>query len=205
MSKITFVIPCILKDIELLKVNIYSLESLFLNNDIDNIYIIVPTNEINIFQKILTSNKIITILDEKNIVNLDNYNGWVKQQIIKLYISNIIKTEYYIVLDADCFLTKSINIKDIIINNKAVVSLMHKHKNNWLIRSCNYFNLDYNALPNDVLNVTPQILKTTIVKELIMNHNIPLLINKTKKITTTNITIPKPTSSTYSLSIMSFT
>ena len=31
-----------------------------------------------------------------------------------------------------------------------------------------------------------------------------LLINRTKKITTTNITIPKPTSSTYSLSIMSF-
>ena len=178
MSKISFVIPCILKDIELLKLCIYSLISLFENNDIDNIYIIVPTNEIYIFQKILTiNNKLITIVDEKNIINLHIHNGWIKQQILKLYISNIIKTEYYIVLDADCFLAKSINIKDIIINNKAIVSLIHKHKNNWLIKSCKYFNLDYNKLPNNILNVTPQILKTTIVKELISQHNIILLIN----------------------------
>ena len=64
MSKISFVIPCILKDIELLKLCIHSLISLFENNDMDSIYIIVPTNEIDIFQKILTTNnKLITILD----------------------------------------------------------------------------------------------------------------------------------------------
>ena len=177
MPKVSFAVPCVVKDLELLKLCIYSLFSLFENNDIDDIYIIVPSRETHLFQNIFSYYKQVIILDENNVFSSNTQSGWHKQQMLKLYISNIIKSEYYIVLDADCFLTKRINISDIIIDNRPIISLMHKHKNNWLIKSCNYFNLDYNKIPDPVLNVTPQILKTSIVKELIINHDVHSLIN----------------------------
>jgi len=82
-------------------------------------------------------------------------------------------------LDSDCYLTKKINYSDLFVDGKPIPSLISKHRNDWLIKSCAYYDLDYdNDIPDNILNVTPQLCKTNIVKELILtNSNIPQLIN----------------------------
>lgn len=178
MSKISFVLPTVVRDFNLAEVSILSIIKLFNNADISGIYVIVPNNQItyasSFFVKYL---QYITIIDENILQIGNNIHGWQKQQVIKLNICKIISTDFYIVLDSDCYLTKKISLSDIYINDKPIVALIEKHSNDWLLKSCAYFNINYeNECPNMVMNVTPQILKTSIVKELIGCHDVGKLI-----------------------------
>ena len=56
--------------------------------------------------------------------NTSDLKGWRYQQILKLMISNIIETDWYITMDADCFLCKPLSIKNIIINGKGGTGYM---------------------------------------------------------------------------------
>jgi len=177
MNKISFVLPTCQNDIKLAQVCIFSILSLFNNNDILYIYIIVPNRDIDIFNNIFNNySNCIKIIDE-NILSIYNIDNWKKQQVIKLFISQFIETDFYIVLDSDCYLTKKIQISDIVINNKPILSLLAKERNAWLLNSCKYFNIEYDTLPDYVIHVTPQLLKTDIVKKLIVEHDVNTLIN----------------------------
>lgn len=176
MNKITFVLPVIRKDYILAKTCVNSIFTLFNNDDIDAFYIITCEHDIDFFKNFF-SNYNIQIINQSQLYPHYHIGGWFIQQILKLNIASFIRTDYYIILDADCYLTKKINYTDIIVDNKPIVSLNEKHKNNWLIKSCEYYELDYNNISNEIMDVTPQILNTKIVKELLTtNDNIPHLI-----------------------------
>jgi len=180
MSKITFVLTAIRKDDILAKTCISSILKLFNNNDIYSFYIITSFQDMNYFSHLFQDyNKFIKIINEDDIYPKKNsYTGWHLQQILKLYISKIIYTEYYLILDSDCYLTKKINYSDLFVNNKPIPNLIHKHKNDWLLKSCQYYELDYEKVPDTIINVTPQLMNTKIVVELCnSNKNIPELIN----------------------------
>jgi hypothetical protein len=178
MSKITFVLPIIRKDAILAKTCVFSILSLFNNDDIDCFYIITSLQDLNYFSDLFQDNKYIKIINEDDVYpNKISCSGWQLQQVLKLYISRFISTEYYLILDSDCYLTKKINYSDLFVNNKPIPNLTYKRNNSWLIKSCQYYDLDYEKVPDIIINVTPQLMNTKIVIELCdSNKNIPELI-----------------------------
>ena len=69
-------------------------------------------------------------IDEKDLI-LDatirrGVGGWRKQQLIKLAVSSIIHSAYYITFDADVLLKNTLSNEDLIIKGKAL--LQHQHK-----------------------------------------------------------------------------
>ncbi len=59
------------------------------------------------------------MLSEKDIVKPEiidamHQKGWYLQQLLKLGVAKIIKTPLYLVLDADCFLTKTLSYQDLL-------------------------------------------------------------------------------------------
>jgi hypothetical protein len=181
MNKISFVLPIIRKDTLLAQICVYSIFKLFDHANIDVFYIIARPNDIKFFSDLFQQyNPYIKVMNQNDIyLNTISQTGWHIQQVLKLFVSQVINTEYYLILDADCYLTKKVNYDDLFVDGKPILSLIHKHRNDWLIKSCAYYNLDYEKdVPETILNVTPQICKTSIVKELLLtNTNIPQLIN----------------------------
>jgi hypothetical protein len=177
-NKISFVLPTTRKDFDIAKFSIFSILELFNRLDIDKFYIIVPNSDLHYGKVYFEEYKPYCTLINEDILNISNkVHGWHKQQVIKLNICKHISTEFYIVLDSDCYLTKKIALADIYRDNKPIVALIHKHRNDWLLKSCIYFNIDYDkGCPANVMNVTPQILKTSIVLEVIEKHNVENLI-----------------------------
>lgn len=173
----SFILPCTKKDSNLAELCVYSIIKLFKNEDIDKFLIITSQEDYNFFKNLFDKYPIVEIINEEILIK-NNLEGWKKQQIFILLISNNINTEYYISLDSDCYLTKKISINDLIFNDKPLVNLMHKHKNSWLIKSSEYFKIKYNDIPDPIMNVTPNIFKTSITRELIKKHNVTNLINK---------------------------
>jgi len=179
MNKISFVLPIIRKDSLLAQTCVYSVFTLFNNNDIEKFYIITNPNDVEYFQNIFGRyGNIIQVINETDIYqNRIRFTGWHMQQVLKLYISNYITTEHYIILDADCYLTKRIGYADLFVYGKPIVNITHKHANDWLLQSCKYFGLDYEKVSEDIINVTPQLCTTRFVRELCAtNNNIPELI-----------------------------
>lgn len=83
--------------------------------DISSLYeflIICKENEENIIQQELAKHPSplpIRLITENTLIKNDiikKISGWYLQQLIKIGVSKIVKTELYLVLDADCFLTK---------------------------------------------------------------------------------------------------
>ncbi len=74
--------------------------------------IICKENEENIIQQELVKNPSpfpIRLITENTLIKkevIKKISGWYLQQLIKIGVSKIVKTELYLVLDADCFLTK---------------------------------------------------------------------------------------------------
>ena len=69
MQGLTFVIPSVKKDFDLLKCCVYSLVSLFENNDIDGIYVIVPSTDVHLFCDEFKSCKLVITKEIPNIRN----------------------------------------------------------------------------------------------------------------------------------------
>ena len=112
-----------------------------------------------------------TLLDR----NISEERGWLKQQILKLAVSSIVMTDHYLVVDSDHFLTKPFGIKDIFQNDKVLYhtepwqtenSDRYSVNSEWWINSATILN--QKELPiNGLMSVTPQVLITQVVKDLV--------------------------------------
>lgn len=95
--------------------------------------------------------------------------GWYLQQILKLAVARVVKTEIYMVLDTDCFLTKSLGYDELFSDGKL---LMNCETNflfgNWWENSLSLLGYSASILENKPrMGVTPEILVTSIVENLI--------------------------------------
>lgn len=96
------------------------------------------------------------------------YNGWHTQQCIKLLISNLINTPYYITLDSDDYFIGQYNLNNFISSGK-IFSMMEKleHDDFDFFRKNAFDLLDVDTADVFLSTDTPVILQTTEVKKLI--------------------------------------
>lgn len=114
----------------------------------------------------------IEIINELELVpELKNYvgliDGWRIQQILKLAISDIIETPYYLTFDQDIFCTHTINEHNLLPEGKALTQYEAKtaHKK-WWQSSAYHLNMT-TKLDDDGMQVTPAILSSTAATALI--------------------------------------
>lgn len=165
-----------------------SYEKFLDSSGLDSFYIICPGEEITLITDLVKNSKLpYKIIDEKYFLDSSlGHRGWLKQQLIKLSISSIITTKYYLVLDADHYLNQKFNYEDIFSSGKIKYSsepwqtensIYYSTNSNWWKNSCKILNYDVEKLKdkNDLMGVTPQVLITTIVKSLIEYIKAPFL------------------------------
>ena len=138
--------------------------------DVYKIYIV--TSE-DLIEKLKFSINIFEIYKKIKFVNETQIN----QQILKLKIASMIKTKFYLILDIDMFLIKPLKLDDMILNGKIIYSHEPFPHNNppgytnssWWENSCKVLNCNVENFHsmNNLMGVTPQLLVSSIVNELI--------------------------------------
>ncbi len=114
----------------------------------------------------------IHILSEDTLVTPEisqNCKGWYLQQIIKLAVVEIIKTDHYLVLDSDCFLTKQFSYNDLFCDGKIVMNCDENSIfSHWWDESLCLLEYPASILENKPrMGVTPEILISSVVRDLI--------------------------------------
>lgn len=186
MKKFSIIMP--LKINELNSFKIFSeislpLYSKFLNcEELDYFYIICPLSDITPLQKYtrIYPNIPFKYIDENILIssNIHNLEGWYKQQIIKLTISLILETKYYLVVDSDMYLKQPLSYDDLFDNSKIKYcfepwqELNNKYfstNSKWWLNSANILKFDITKLYNQnfLMGVTPQVLIVDEVRSLI--------------------------------------
>ena len=138
--------------------------------------IICKDDEISVIQKALLEHPSplpIKLIPETSIVKskvITNTPGWYFQQLLKLGVARIVKTPLYLILDADCFLTKPFAYKDLFHEGKIIMD-----KESWTNQPHWWFDsigiiegVSLNELASQpAIAVTPQIVVTEIVCQLL--------------------------------------
>jgi hypothetical protein len=100
--------------------------------------------------------------------------SWYKQQILKLWISFHIETEYYLILDADIFCVNPISHNTFIRDGKAVTQMDNQHKADnakWMKEAAKFLNYDLDEeIP--IMEVTPNTFSRELVQNLLENLNL---------------------------------
>ena len=112
---------CELADILLSSLKRFAAQDLF-----DKLYIIVPTHQTEQIKEHMLkwTTPRIEIVDENKLIrefsNFPSVRGWVKQQLIKLGASNIVKTPFFITFDGDVVCTHPISEDNLLPGGKAL-------------------------------------------------------------------------------------
>eukprot|EP00299_Pterocystis_sp_00344_P008978 c3627_g1_i2.p1 GENE.c3627_g1_i2~~c3627_g1_i2.p1 ORF type:complete len:345 (+),score=58.47 c3627_g1_i2:251-1285(+) len=92
------------------------------------------------------------------------HNNWVLQQVLKLLVANFVKSEFYLILDADVLCFKPTSFRDLIIEHRALCNMYNSHsivtREDWWKGSETI--LDMNMTSPTYFGVTPAILSKTI-------------------------------------------
>lgn len=104
------------------------------------------------------------VLHDDEVVPLDSkLHPWYRQQVIKLASHRLVETEFYLVLDSDCFFTRETHVEDLVIEGRGVVSYgegpAYSHRN-WYA-GCRKLGL---KTPDRKINVTPFLMNSEIAK-----------------------------------------
>lgn len=154
----------------------------FNKNDIEEFIIICNDSNVKIIEdKIKDLDLNFKVLSEDLFLNesVRKSRGWIKQQIIKLSSSSIVKTKEYLVLDDDLFLVKELKYSDFFNGDKTIYSFEgwtdnssnYSTNSRWWEGSCRMLQYDINRIKEGKYNmgVTPQLFKTELIKGLIEN------------------------------------
>jgi hypothetical protein len=106
-----------------------------------------------------------------------NCSGWMKQQLIKLAISEKVETEHYLILDDDLILTKELGMEDLISRDGICYSFEswpvngpeYATNTNWWVASSTMskFHCAQLADRKDLMGVTPQVMITRVVRQML--------------------------------------
>jgi hypothetical protein len=162
-------------------IQLRSLNKFLDSSSVCEFLIICKKNEIDIVKKALIEHPSplpIQLLSEDLIVTekvINNTSGWYLQQLLKLGIAKIIKTPLYLILDADCFLTKPFSYKDLFHEGKIIIDkICWTHNPGWWLDSMKIIEeVSLHELSAQLaMAVTPQILVTEVVCQLVdyLNH-----------------------------------
>lgn len=98
-----------------------------------------------------------------------NLSGWLKQQWLKLAAVNLVRTDYYITLDADLCLIHPADFKALIPDGRAIMENDAAGTHfDWWTGSAKLLNIPLTLTKRDgVLSVTPEILFAPVVRRLL--------------------------------------
>ena len=148
---------------------------------LDRFIIVCPEKDINHYFELLATSKIcFDVIGEEHILNdnLANVKGWYKQQLIKLSIHLCVNTPIYLTIDSDMYLNQMLSKDDLIHNNKfkyssepwqTINNSLYSTNSNWWLNSAKILDIDKSIITckTNLMSVTPQILVTKYVAELI--------------------------------------
>lgn len=139
-EKISGVVPTATWDFERVQLMLKSLKKFFDPKSMDTLFVIFPDKPK--MQKVIDDLDLefnVKVLSEKDVIPKKDYKvfkkrkGWYRQQVIKLYISTLMNTPFYICLDADVLCIKSTSHSDLIKNGKICCNIESKsiHQKWW--------------------------------------------------------------------------
>lgn len=148
--------------------------------DVDGFYIVCPIDDIEEIKSTVSHVDIpwVFVPESKISFGIDNRDGWFKQQIFKLTIAAIVKTQYYLVVDSDLFLTRPFSTDDMFHGNKfkynsekwqCINTSDFSQNSKWWHASCGLLDYPEHTLfdKEELMSVTPEILVVDYVKTLI--------------------------------------
>ena len=156
-------------------------------SELREVVFIVPDEEIQYFRRSLDENvnrsDFVVYADSqcfsestRGQVNLVK-SGWLKQQLVKLAASSLMKSDFYLVMDSDNLFVRSTSVSDLINDEGRAITDMHRVREDdtttldWLSASAEALNIrgEYKSLlvHGSVISVTPQILSVAIAQSLI--------------------------------------
>ncbi len=137
MNKISFIIPIAPWDYTRSRFLFKSLDKFFVPEDIGKVFVTFPDK--NTMLKLIQELKLkfpVEVMTEEDLIPPKDYyvfkrrKGWLRQQIVKLYISTLIKTDFYLCLDADVLCIKPVGVNNLVINGKAGINIEPKSWHN---------------------------------------------------------------------------
>lgn len=146
-----------------------SIEKFFCLDKLYEFIIISPECELNEVKSKIKSDKIkFTFYNDHQVSPVLPEYGWFKQQVIKLAIFDKVKTDHYMLFDADMFLTRKVNYEpDLFIDGKPLCNAsQYKTHHSWWIETTKLFKMyryyDPEAIGPDL---TPMIMNCSIVRQ----------------------------------------
>lgn len=114
----------------------------------------------------------ITLIPEQDIFqrpNTVNKVGWRYQQLLKLHVAHVVSTPWFLLMDADCFPCRPLKDDDLIVDGKCACSMI-----SWDV-SPEHWRKDVSKIipfgqSDRLLGVTPQILHTPVVTDMLREH-----------------------------------
>jgi hypothetical protein len=92
--------------------------------------------------------------------------SWQTQQILKLAASSLVKSDFYLTLDADCLLVRNVSRQGLVRNNRGLVGYdKSNHREAWYQASLRILDLT-TSMPERSVSVTPFVLHTETVRAL---------------------------------------
>lgn len=132
--------------------------------------ILYPTLEKLQCEILIVSNEPFGTVKDSNFKRKGCLDGWRFQQCIKLDVAKIIKTEWYLCLDSDCFVT---GFSSLFYNDKPKLNIEKTpempigHHAEWWIQASTFLQL---PVPSTWCGVTPMFLHTKTVKSMFQKH-----------------------------------
>ena len=140
MNKISAIVPVAPWDLNRSQLLFKSLKKFFDPGSLETLYITFPDRQK--MKDILALLKLdfpVEVMTEEDLIPASDYSifkkrkGWLRQQIVKMYISSRVKTEFYICLDADVLCFRQATYADLIKDDRPGMNLEPKtwHKYWW--------------------------------------------------------------------------
>jgi len=99
----------------------------------------------------------------------DGQRGWWRQQIAKLRMAETVGTDFYLTLDADCFVVRPVEFGDLVHRGRSVVAVeaIDRFRPAWYHTSAGILGLNERELPPLFLTPMAVTLARTVVRSLI--------------------------------------
>mmetsp|Transcript_32380 Transcript_32380/g.52362 ORF Transcript_32380/g.52362 Transcript_32380/m.52362 type:complete len:358 (-) Transcript_32380:483-1556(-) len=131
---VTLVLPVVESDLKRLKLLDKSFNRFFNFSRVCDLYLITRPDQMKkiaaIARTLLIYNKVnIRIVNEQDVIpQLKNVDimGWLRQQLLKLAVSEMIITEYYMCMDCDILSVKHCGVDQLFEDGKALTNMEHK-------------------------------------------------------------------------------
>lgn len=109
------------------------------------------------------------VLSEDVLVSKEVPAGWAKQQTSKLAISALVKTDLYLIVDDDTYLTKPFGSKDLMHQGKILLNKTQIDFPFFFLWSAQVLDVDFDKVQEfpEYMAITPEIFKTSIVREIV--------------------------------------